>query len=386
MKKIIIIGAGTAGLSAAIRLLTDGFDVDVYEKNEKVGGRMFQIEEKGFQFDVGPTIVMMPDVYNDVFTYSNANPKDYIDMNLLNPFTTIYYSDHTKLEISSELPNLMKQLEAFGPKEAQGYLKYLTDVYGKYHQVKGNFLDTSYRKKIAFLNPKSLFQLPKIRTLNRAYSSASKYVKSEKLRQALSFQTLYSAETLFSGPSIYSIIPMMELLYGVHYIKGGMYQMAKAMERRVLELGGRIYLNTVVEEILTVGNKATGVLIGSKPIYADVVLANADFPYVMKNLIKEDSKKGKYTDKKIENMHYSTSSFILYIGLSKKYKANVHGIRYAEDFKQNIKELDSGIIPADPSFYMYSPSQIDDSIAPKDKELLYVMVPVPNMKKVILNG
>lgn len=380
MKKVVIIGAGVAGLAAGIRLLTDGFDVHLYEKNEKVGGRMFQIEDKGFKFDVGPTIVMMKDFYEEVFRYSNADPKDYLDMSLLKTFNTVYYPDGTKLDISSELPNLVNQLEVFGPKDTQGYLKYLADTYGKYQRVKANFLDKSYRSPIEFFNPKSLYQAYKLKTLNSAYSSISKYVRSEKLRQVLSFQTLYIGVSPYSGPSIYTIIPMIELLYGVYYIKGGMYEMSKAMEKRFLELGGKIHLNSPVTEILLTDNKATGVLVKGKPIYADAVLSNADFPYVMKNLIKDERKKGKYVTKKIDNMKYSTSSFIIYLGLDKKYPTGVHAIRFANDFRKNIEELEKGIVPEDPSFYMYSPSQIDDTVSPKGKEVLYILVPVPNMK------
>ncbi|MDY0210699.1 MAG: phytoene desaturase family protein [Acholeplasma sp.] len=380
MKKVIVIGAGTAGLASGIRLLKDGFDVEIYEKNEKPGGRMYRIEEKGFQFDVGPTIVMLPEVYNEVFEYSGVNPKDYIDMTLLNPFNTLYYPDGTKLEISSELPALIKQLEAFGPKETKGYLNYLKDVYERYHRASSNFLDRSYRNAWGFFNPKSLYQAYKLKTLNSAYTSISRFVKEEKLRQALSFQTLYIGVSPYSGPSIYTIIPMIELLYGVWYIKGGMYQMAKAMEKRFLEMGGKIHYDAPVEEILLVGNKTAGVLVNGKPIYSDILLCNADFPYAMKNLIKDEQKKGKYKNDKIDKMQYSTSSFILYIGLNKKYKTNVHSIRFASDFKRNIEELDKGILPMDPSFYLYSPSQIDPSVAPAGKELIYVLVPVPNMK------
>ncbi len=381
MKKVIIVGAGTAGLASGIRLLKDGFDVEIYEKNEKPGGRMFRIEEKGFQFDVGPTIVMMPELYREVFEYSGANPNDYLDMSLLNPFNTIYYPDGTKLEISSELPSLIRQLEQFGPAETKGYLDYLSSVYERYQRVKNHFLDKSYRSAWGFFNPKSLYQAYKLKTLNSAYTSISRFVKDEKLRQALSFQTLYIGVSPYSGPSIYTIIPMIELLYGVWYIKGGMYQMTKALERRFLEMGGVINYNSPVEEILLVGNKTAGVLVNGKPRYGEIVLCNADFPYAMKNLIKDESKKGKYKTSKIDTMKYSTSSFILYLGLNKKYKTNVHSIRFAEDFKRNIDELDNGTLPMDPSFYMYSPSQIDPTIAPNGKELIYVLVPVPNMHK-----
>ena len=380
MKKVIIIGAGVAGLSSAIRLKTLGFDVEIYEKNEKVGGRMFSIEERGFKFDVGPTIVMMPDFYKDVFTFSGVNPDDYIKMVQVDPLNVIHFSDGTSVSVSSNLPSLMAELEKFGMKETDGYLAYLADVYERYSIVKETFLEKSYRKPKEFFNPKTLYKILKLRTLNSAYSSISKFVKDEKLRQILSFQTLYIGVSPFSGPSIYTIIPMIELVYGVWYIQGGMYQMAKAMEKRFIEMGGKIRLNSPVEEILTLSGKVTGVLVNGKPIYSDIVLCNADFPWAMNNLIKDDNLKGKYTPSKIEKMKYASSSFVIYLGLKKKYPTSVHAIRFAKDFKKNIDELDQDILPEDPSFYMYSPSQIDPTVAPENKELLYILVPVPNMK------
>ena len=163
-------------------------------------------KKKGFQFDVGPTIVMMPEVFNEVFEYSGVNPKDYIDMTLLNPFNTIYYADQTKLEISSELPALVKQLEAFGPKETEGYLTYLAEVYGKYQRAKFNFLDKSYRNPFEFFNIKSMHQVLKLKTLNSAYSSISKYVKDEKT------QTSFIVSNL-----IYWRIPLCRAFYLYHH-------------------------------------------------------------------------------------------------------------------------------------------------------------------------
>jgi phytoene desaturase len=380
MKKVIIIGAGVAGLASAIRLKTLGFDVEIYEKNEKVGGRMFSIEERGFKFDVGPTIVMMPDFYKDVFTFSGVNPDHYIKMVQVDPLNVIHFSDGTSIKVSSNLPSLMEELEKFGMKETDGYLAYLADVYERYSIVKETFLDKSYRKPTEFFNPKTLYKILKLRTLNSAYNSISKFVKDEKLRQILSFQTLYIGVSPFSGPSIYTIIPMIELVYGVWYIQGGMYQMAKAMEKRFIEMGGKIRLNSPVEEILTLSGKVTGVLVNGKPIYSDIVLCNADFPWAMNNLIKDDSLKGKYTSKNIEKMKYASSSFVIYMGLKKKYPTSVHAIRFAKDFRKNIDDLEQDILPEDPSFYMYSPSQIDPTVAPENKELLYILVPVPNMK------
>ncbi|HAX03652.1 MAG: dehydrosqualene desaturase [Tenericutes bacterium GWC2_34_14] len=379
MKKISIIGAGTSGLAAGIRLQSQGFQCEIYEKNEAVGGRMYQIKEQGFTFDVGPTIVLMPKMYQELFEMSGVKSEDYIQMQLLEPMNTIHYPDSMALQISSNLPQFISQLESFSEKETAGYLAYLADVYDRYVRAKNVFLDISYRKPSEFYNFKTFHQLAKLRTLNNAYQSISSFVKEDKLRKALSFQTLYVGVSPFSGPSIYTIIPMIELLFGVWYIKGGMYQMAKAMERRFLELGGKIHLNRTVSEIVIEKGIAKGIKVSEQLIPSDIVLSNADFPWAMKNLIKERKNKGKYSDQKIDRMKYSSSAFIMYFGLSKKYQTTVHQIHFAKDFKKNIDQLFEGVIPEDPSYYLYSPTQIDLDLAPDGCEVLYVLVPVPSL-------
>ena len=381
MKKVIIIGAGTSGLASGIRLLNQGFHVDIYEKNSQVGGRMYQIKEKGFTFDVGPTIVLMPEVYRELFLDTNVKPEDYIDMRLLEPMNTIHYPDGSLMQISSNLTKFVQQLESFSEQETIGYLKYLADVYERYIIAKHAFLEKSYRKPSDFFNLSSMKNLLKLRTLNSAYQSISHFIHDDKLRKALSFQTLYIGVSPFSGPSIYTIIPMIELLYGVWYIKGGMYQMAKAMERRFLEMGGKLHLNAAVDEIIIEHGVATGIKIQDKVIHGDMVLSNADFPWTMKHLVKHPQFKGSYTDQKIDKMQYSSSALILYLGLNKKYPTTVHQIHFAHDFKKNIQDLFEFNIPEDPSFYLYSPTQVDESLAPKGKEVLYVLIPVPSLHK-----
>jgi phytoene desaturase len=380
MKKVIVIGAGTAGLASAIRLQALGCQVEIYEKNEKVGGRMYQYENKGYFFDYGPTITMMPEEYKDVFRFSGANPDDYLNMIDLNPLYKLHFQDGTTFSVSSKLHELTKTLENFGAEDARGYLNYLQDVYERYVRADKHFLSKTYRKPSDFYNVNTLYQGLKLRTLNNAYDSISHFVKDEKLRQALSFQTLYIGVSPFQGPSIYTIIPMIELMYGIHYIKGGMYQMAKAMEKRFLELGGKIHLNQNVEEIVVKDHIASGIKVSSTFVEADLIVTNADFPWAIKHLIKDDKERGKYHLKKVDRMTYSSSVFIMYLGLSKRYETPVHSLKFAKDFKKNIQDLFTSKVPDDPSFYMYSPTQIDDSVAPVGKEILYILVPVPNTK------
>ena len=376
-KKITIIGAGTAGLASAIRLQTKGYQVTIYEKNPQVGGRMYSFKEKGFQFDVGPTIVMMPEIYREVFEFSGANPDDYISMQLLDPLYQLHYQDGTSFTVSSNLTKLIPALEKISLEDTQGYLAYLADIYARYNIARKGFIDRSFLSSKDIFNWQNILNTFKLRTFNSAYQSIAKFVKNEKLRQALSFQTLYIGVSPFVGPSIYTIIPMIELLYGIWYIKGGMYAMAKAMQKRFEELGGKVVTNANVTSIKIESGRAKGIIVNNAFIPSDAVLVNADFPYAVFNLI-ESQYRGKYQPKKLQKMEYSSSSFIMYFGLNKKINTTVHQIRYAKDFKKNIDNLFEPTLPEDPSFYIYSPTQIDKTLAPEGKEIIYVLVPVPN--------
>jgi len=386
-KKVIVVGAGVAGLAAGIRLLSKGYDVEIYEKESMVGGKMHQINENGFKFDVGPTIVMMPDIYREVFEVAGKKPDDYIPMTQLDPIYTLNFPNGEVHTMSSNLAKLTSFLENISHEDALGYLQYLADVYKRYLITKDEFLEKSFRYKGDFYNPKSLISALKLRTFDDAYTSISKFVKNENLRKALAFQTLYIGISPYNGPSIYTIIPMIELLYGVWYMPGGMYTMAKGMENLFLELGGKLNLNTNVQEILIKDKKAYGIKVDNKDKLADYIVCNADFPYAMKNLIPNPKDKGKYTDSKIDSMEYSCSCFLLYLGLDKKYdNLNVHNIRFAKDFDKNINDIFEDFrLPSDPSVYLYTPSRIDDTVAPEGKEALYVLVPVPELSKRNIN-
>ncbi len=379
MKRVIVIGAGVAGLAAAARLQHAGYEVTLFEKEPLVGGKMNQIREEGFTFDVGPTIVMMPELYREVFETCGRNADDYIPMEKVEPLMDISFGPGDRLRLSNDLASMTAAVEAVGEKDAQGYFEYLALLYKRYLIAKNNFLQRSFRKPIDFYNPKSLVAGLRLHTLGDAYSSVAHHVKDDRLRKALAFQTLYIGISPFEGPSLYMIIPMIELLYGVWFMKGGMYAMAQAMGRLFLEQGGELRTSTPVERIVVENGCACGVEAGGTVHYADYVVCDADFPYAITQLVDEADARGKYTPHKVEDMEYSCSCFILYLGLDKRYPSDaVHSIRFASDFERNIDDIfDDARFPDDPSFYCYAPSSLDRSLAPEGCSTLYVLVPVP---------
>ncbi|WP_134080000.1 MULTISPECIES: NAD(P)/FAD-dependent oxidoreductase [Petrotoga] len=171
-------------------------------------------------------------------------------------------------------------------------------------------------------------------------------------------------------------------LRSVVYIQGGMYTMATSMARLFKELGGKIHLNSEVQELFVNSKKVEGIKVNGETIKADYVLVDADFPYAMKNLIKREKDKGKYTDKKIDEMVYSSSAFLMYLGLNKKVSddTRLHNIVFADDFEKNLSDIFQGTDPKDPSIYIYIPTKEDPSLAPEGKEVLYILTPIPELK------
>jgi len=383
MKKIIVVGAGVAGLSAAVRLQKLGYDVDLYEKEAKPGGKMNQIKQDGFIFDVGPTIVMMPEIYREIFELCGRNPDDYIPMKKVEPMLELFFRQQSPLRFSSDLTKLTNTLETISEEDAQGYFDFLADIYKRYMIAKKHFITQSFRNFWDFYNPKSLYAGLRLKTFSDAYSSISKFVKDDRLRKSLAFQTLYIGVSPYQGPSLYTMIPMIELFYGVHFIKGGMYTLATALDRLFGELGGKRHYATPVEEIVIENKVTTGIKANREFIAADAVVCGADFPYVMEKLIPDEKKRGKYNNKKIATMDYSCSCFLLYLGLDKKYpESALHSIYFADDFKKNTDDLfENGVLPSDPSFYLYRPSLMDETLAPQGQEGLYALIPVPELSK-----
>jgi phytoene desaturase len=191
---------------------------------------------------------------------------------------------------------------------------------------------------------------------------------------------MYIGVNPFEESNLYTLIPTISKLYGLAYIKGGMYAYIQALEKLIYELGGKIHKNIEVKEILIDDSVVKGVRCKDKNYYSDIVVCNADFPYAIKNLVKDKKYKGKYTDKKIEKYDYSCSTFIIYLGLNKKFNTlKTHNIYIGNKFKENIEKAFKGKIPDIPSLYIYCPTSIDNTMAGKAKETINIMLRVPNL-------
>lgn len=379
-KKVIIIGAGIGGLSTALRLLKNGYEVDIYEKNEKIGGRVNVIETESFRFDLSASILMMPDTYKEIFTYLNKNYEDYLEFIELDPTYRLFAADGTSIDFNYNFSSLTKKLEDISTEDSLGYFKFISDVYEKYLIANEHFLQKPQETSKDFFNLETLTKALKIHTLSTSYDFISKYIKNEKLQEFLAFQSMYVGISPFDGPNIYTLVPVVSQLYGLWHLKGGMYSFINALSKLIYELGGKINTNVNVKEILFLEDKAIGIKTNNGIEKADIIVCNADFPYAMKNLVKNEYYKDEYTDKKLSEMKYSCSTFIIYLGLRKKYpQLSVHNIYVSENFRENIESAFIGTLPENPSLYIYCPSRIDRSMIKNEGDCINIMLRVPNL-------
>ena len=381
-KKVIVIGAGAAGLASAIRLQHAGYQVTLYEKESIPGGKMNQIEFEGYRFDLGPSLVMMPDIYRDVFRLCGRDPDDYIPMEKLDPMYQVHFSTHPQktIDVSSDLTKWTKTLESFSHEDAAGFLNYLSEIYKGFNVAMDSIIQRPFRKASDFYNLSMLKKAKGMKISGSAHEFLGTYIQDKRLKQIISFQTLYIGISPMKSPSFYTMIPMIQFLYGIWFIKGGMYTMATAMERLFKELGGTIHYHSPVDEILIENKQAIGVRVQQEKIDADYVVCNADFPYAMKHLVHDTQAKGKYTDRKIDQLNYSCSCLVFYLGMDRTYEEieHIHHFVFDDDLDKNMHDIFAGKKLTKGSFYVYMASKMEASLAPDGKDGLYIMMPVSN--------
>jgi len=303
-------------------------------------------------------------------------------MTKLEPMYDVYFKDtpYCHYSVSSDLTELMKLVESRGPENSLGFLNYLSEIYKRYQIAINYFITRPFRNPSDIYTPFMVKQALKLKTFDSADQMMASFIPDRDLREMLSFQTLYIGISPKKGPSLYNIIPMIELLYGIHFIKGGMHTMAQQMARLFQELGGVIHYDSPVEKILINGKKTEGIQIGGEEIRASFVICNADFPYANKELIVDNKVRGKYTPERIDKMEYSCSCLVFYWGVEGKFpELPAHTFVISKELQDNLDSIFDGRKIKDPSIYLHIPSQVDPDMAPEGKSSFYVLMPVSEL-------
>lgn len=378
-KKVIVVGAGPGGLSAAMKLAYQGFQVEVYEKQHYIGGRngAFQLGE--YTFDIGPTFLSMVHLAEELFQSVGKNIHDYMTLIPLEPMYELRFPDKT-LTMSSNREVMLSQITKYFPGNEEGYERFMHEQEEKLEKLTP-ILQTKMDQWYHYLSKRVLSAIPTLTLTKTLYDVLSTYFTEEQLRLAFTFQSKYLGMSPWECPGAFSILSYMEHGYGIVHPIGGVNQLSHGMAKVVEELGGTIHLGKGIQQILIKDKSAYGVrLDNGEEMYSDVVVVNTDFGHMATELIPEGVLT-KYSPKKLEKKKLSCSTFMLYLGVNTTYDLPHHTIVFAEDYKKNVEEITGTFtLPIDPSIYIQNASVTDTTLAPAGKSTLYILAPVPNNK------
>jgi phytoene desaturase len=380
-KKIIVIGSGFGGLAAAIRLAAKGHEVDIFEKRDKLGGRAYVYEIDGFKFDGGPTVITAPFLFDEIFATAGKQREDYVTFTPCDPFYRIFDSQKRRFDYNGDERFILEQIEQWSPADKAGYQKFMSTTKAIFDKGFTELADKPFLSALDMI--KVAPDLIKLQSYLSVYRYASQFIKDEFLRRCFSFHPLLVGGNPFDSPSIYAMIHYLEREWGIHYAMGGTGAIVAAMGRLFEELGGKVHLNAAVKEIVVDRRRVTGIELADGAIhYADEVVSNADVASTYLHLIPARYRR-KYTDRKLKQMQYSMSLFVIYFGTKRRYRDSGlahHNIILGERYKELLDDIfKRKTLAKDFSLYLHMPSLTDPSVAPEGCESFYVLSPVPHL-------
>ena len=375
----LVIGSGFGGLGAAIRLQARGYDTTLLEMRDKPGGRAYVFEDKGFIYDAGPTIITAPFLIDELFALVGKRTEDYVKIVPVTPFYRIVFPDGRVFDYTGVESEIVEQIRKFNPDDVAGYLEFATKSRAIFERA---FIDLADQPFSSFADMVRVApDLIRLRSHESVYQLVSRYVKDPALRQVFSFHPLLVGGNPFQSSSIYAMIHYLERKWGVHFAMGGTGALVQGLLKLFTEIGGKVRLNTRVEQLLVENDVATGVrLTTGEEIPARVVVSNADVAHFYKNAVPTTSRR-TWTNRRLDKMRYSMSLFLIYFGTDRTYPDLAHHtIVLTERYQELLEDIfQKKILADDFSLYLHAPTRTDPSLAPPGCECFYVLSPVPHL-------
>jgi phytoene desaturase len=373
----IVIGAGIGGIATAARLARNGYSVTVLEKNESPGGRANQIVRDSHRFDIGPTLFLMPEVWEETFASLGEKMSDYLDLRRIDPTYKVHFDDGLQLELTSNIGKMQEQLERVEKTAFTSFLNYIAEGAKHYKISLEKFVGRNFYSIFDYFSLKNLPLIFKLKALDKHYRNTGRYFKDEHLKAAFTFQNMYLGLSPYDAPATYSLLQYTELAEGVWYPMGGMYASIQALVKVAEKLGVKFIYNAPVKKLETNGEKVLGVLLeDGRTFSSDIFVGNADLPYIYKELLPD-----AVEAKKLDNKLYTCSTIMFYWGVDKRYPQIAHHNVFLDgDYKASFDQIfQDHDLPDVPSFYVHAPARTDPAASPEGQDTLYVLVPVGHL-------
>lgn len=385
-KRVAVIGAGLGGLSAAIRLAANGYKVDLFEQNHKAGGKANEINEKGFRFDTGPSLLTMPFVIKELFENSGEKIEHHLELILLKNLCKYFYPDGTILNAYADTDKFAEEVSLNTLDSAQSVKQYLKYAEKIYDLTAGLFLFSDFSDRQNFYKPealKTLFQINKIDPFRSMHKANKSFFKDSKTIQLFDRYATYNGSNPYKAPATLNIIQHVEYNLGGFILKGGVYSLVRALFQVAKKKGVNFFFNSKVSQILHDNSVVKGLFVNKNGIYEkkdyEVVITNADVNYTYKNLLNDTNSRPA---KRYSKLEPSSSALVFYWGVKGKHNdLEIHNILFSENYRNEFKELfEKNICPEDPTVYIYISSKFNIDDAPVDHENWYVMINAPYVR------
>jgi len=377
MKKAVVVGAGMGGLSTALLLSSQGFEVTIIEKNNRIGGKMGEVNGFGYRFDTGPSLLTMPFLLKELFERCGRKLEDYLTLVELEHLCHYEFSDGTTFENWADEKKTIDEIRRIAPEDEHNYTEFLNYSTRLFALTKDVFLrnplfEWSDLKSLPILN---LLQIDAFSTVSQKIDRS---LNSPYIRQFFKRFTTYNGSSPFKAPATLNVIPHVELRMGAFYVRGGMYSIAKAIKKACDESSCRWrFEEEVIKMTGTKDHIKSVILTSGEQIEADLVVCNADATYAIQNLLSQYSTKRER--QRARNTEPSSSGYVILLGVDKTWdQLRHHNIFFSADYKKEFDDIFSDKrCPEDPTIYVTNTSITDQEDAPSGHSNLFILVNTP---------
>ena len=374
-QKVVVVGAGLAGLSAALRLAGAGRDVTVIERELVPGGRNGLLNKDGYAFDTGPSVLTMPSLIQDAFSAVGEDMKDWLELMPVAPLYRAFYHDGSQIDVHADTKAMEQEIrEKVSANEAAGYVEYVDFVTKLYKYEMNDFIDRNIDSPFNLLTP-NLARLIALGGFRKLQPKVNQFLKDPRLQKVYSFQAMYAGVSPQQALAIYAVIAYMDSVNGVFFPKGGMHAVPRALAAAAQKHGVKFVYGSSVTSLETSNSRVTAAITDKGERFeCDAIVMNPDLPVVWKELLKKEPLS-------IKRLKYSPSCVTMLVGSSKKYDHIAHhNIHFGESWDGVFEELiKKKTLMSDPSVLVTVPTHDDPTLAPPGKESYYILFPTPNL-------
>jgi phytoene desaturase len=381
---VVVIGAGLGGLSAALRLAGSGRSVTVLEQSPLPGGRAGRLEQGGFAFDTGPSVLTMPQLIADALACVGEQLEDWLDLIPVEPAYRATFADGSALAVHSDVDAMAEAIAGFsGGADASGYLRMVQFLRRLYDAERRRFIDSNLDSPLQLASPE-LARLVAMGAFRRLDPKIATFLSDERLRRVFTFQALYAGVSPQQALAIYAVIAYLDTVEGVSFPRGGMHEVPAAMAGAAAKHGVRFRYGERAASIEVANGRAVAVITaGGERLPADAVVVNADAPQAMHDLLPP----GLVPARRLARLRHAPSCVVLHVGSSGRLADPAHHtISFGGAWRGTFRELvDRGELMTDPSLLVTNPTHSDPTLAPDGKQTYYVLFPAPNLEKAPLD-